>query len=55
MAAAPAAAQNAMGSMDHGYNSYQTHGPSYGSPPSNSGHAAHAGGYGSTYSGNYGY
>ncbi|KAG6520817.1 hypothetical protein ZIOFF_017878 [Zingiber officinale] len=54
MAAAPAAAQNSMGSMDHGYNSYPTHAPPYSSPP-NSGHAAHAGGYGSTYSGNYGY
>lgn len=51
MAAAPAPA-----SMDQGYSSYQTHGgPMYGSPAANSGPAAHAGGYGSTYGANYGY
>ncbi|XP_074568624.1 flowering locus K homology domain-like [Curcuma longa] len=53
MAAAPAPAP---ASMDQGYGSYPTHGgPMYGSPGSNSGPAAHTGGYGSTYGANYGY
>lgn len=58
MAAAPSPApsQSSMGSMDPGYNSYQPHGPMYGSPPSNTGPVAHSGGgYGSTYGGSYGY
>ncbi|RZS01670.1 hypothetical protein BHM03_00031569 [Ensete ventricosum] len=50
MAAAAAPQQSTVSSSDHGYSSYQAHGPMYGSP-------ANAGGpYGSsTYGSNYGY
>lgn len=53
--AAGAAQTQAAGSTDQGYNSYAAHGSVYASPPSNAGHAGHAGGYGSLYGANYGY
>ncbi|XP_062084451.1 flowering locus K homology domain isoform X2 [Humulus lupulus] len=53
--AGSAAQTQATGSTDQGYNSYAAHGSVYASPPSNSGHAGHAGGYGSVYGTNYGY
>ncbi|XP_057960808.1 flowering locus K homology domain isoform X1 [Malania oleifera] len=53
-AAAPTQTQTAV-STDQGYSSYAAHGSVYASPPSNTGHAAHAGGYGSVYGANYGY
>lgn len=53
MAEAAAPSQAQMGaSADQGYNPYAS---MYGSPPSNPGHAGHAGGYGSVYGSNYGY
>ncbi|GLT80874.1 hypothetical protein SLA2020_522850 [Shorea laevis] len=54
-AAAPAQPPPAGGSADQGYNPYAAHGSMYASPPSNPGHAGHAGGYGSVYGSNYGY
>ncbi|KAF8392262.1 hypothetical protein HHK36_022604 [Tetracentron sinense] len=44
------------GSSNQGYNSFQAHGSTYASPPSNTVHAGHTtGGYGSAYGTNYGY
>ena len=54
-AAAPAQPPPGVSAADQGYNPYPAHGSVYASPPSNQGHAGHAGGYGSVYGTNYGY
>ncbi|KAG0466929.1 hypothetical protein HPP92_018509 [Vanilla planifolia] len=51
-----ASMQSVMGPAEQAYNSYQSHGHLYSSPPANAGAPAHAGtGYGSTYGSSYGY
>lgn len=53
---APTTVQNAMGTVDSGYNSYHAHASLYSAPPANAGPFSHkAGGYGSSYGTHYGY